>query len=117
MPRATNNPAARRRRNRIFKAAKGYRGRRGTLIRAATETVEKAWTNAYRDRKRKKREFRRLWIVRINAAARTYGFSYSVFMDRLKKLSIGLDRRELANLAVRDPKAFEELARQATTAA
>jgi large subunit ribosomal protein L20 len=101
----------------MFKAAKGYRGRRGLLIRAARETVEKAWTNAYRDRRRKKREFRRLWIVRINAAARAHGLSYSVFMDRLNKLAIGLDRRQLAVLAVRDPQAFEELAKQAASAA
>jgi large subunit ribosomal protein L20 len=113
MPRATSGPATRRRRNKILKAAKGYRGRRRNLFRIATETVEKAWTNAYRDRRRKKRDFRRLWIVRINAAARAHGLSYSVFMNRLNKMPIQLDRRQLADLAVRDPEAFGELARQA----
>jgi large subunit ribosomal protein L20 len=113
MPRAINNAAARRRRNRIFKAAKGYRGRRRNLLRAATETVEKALANAYRDRRRKKREFRRLWIVRINAAARAHGLSYSVFMNRLMKLGVELDRKQIADLAVRDPQAFEKLAQQA----
>ncbi|MBM3325271.1 MAG: 50S ribosomal protein L20 [Calditrichaeota bacterium] len=117
MPRATNTPAARRRRNRIFKAAKGYRGRRKNLLRAATETVQKAWTNAYRDRRRKKREFRRLWIVRINAAARAHGLSYSILMNRLSKMGVGLDRKQLADLAVRDPGAFEKLAQQAAQTA
>ncbi len=117
MPRATNNPASRRRRKKILKAAKGYHGGRRRLLKRATETVERAWTNAYRDRRRKKREFRRLWIVRINAAARAHGLSYSVFMNRMNKLSVGLDRRQLADLAVRDPEAFGALARQAAQAA
>ncbi len=117
MPRATNNPASRRRRKKILKAAKGYHGGRRRLLKRATETVERAWVNAYRDRKRKKREFRRLWIVRINAAARVHGLSYSVFMNRMSKLSVMLDRRQLADLAVRDPEAFEALARQAAQAA
>ena len=113
MPRARNSPATRRRRNKILKAAKGYHGGRRNLIRTARETVEKAWTYAYRDRRRKKREFRRLWIVRINAAARTHGLSYSVFMNRLNKMEVELDRRQLADLAVRDPEAFGELAQRA----
>lgn len=116
MPRALNTPATRRRRNKIFKAAKGYQGGRRNLIRTARESVERAWTNAYRDRRRKKREFRRLWIVRINAAARANGLSYSVFMNRLKKQAVELDRRQLADLAVRDPKAFSELAQRAAQA-
>lgn len=116
MPRATHSPTTRRRRKKILKAAKGYRGGRRNLIRTARETVEKAWTYAYRDRRCKKRQFRRLWIVRINAAARAYGLSYSVFMNRLSKLAVGLDRRQLADLAVRDPEAFGELARQAAEA-
>ena len=109
MPRATNNPASRRRRNKIFKAAKGYRGSRGTLLRSATETVEKGWANAFKDRKRKKREFRSLWIVRINAAARRHGINYARFMAGLKAKGIELDRRQLADLAVNDPAGFEEL--------
>lgn len=117
MPRAKNNPASRHRRNKILKATKGYVGRRRNLIRVATETVERAWANAYRDRRRKKREYRRLWIVRINAATRAHGLSYSVFMNRMNKLSVGLDRRQLADLAVRDPEAFGELIRQAAQAA
>jgi large subunit ribosomal protein L20 len=117
MPRATNNPATRRRRNKILKASKGFHGGRRRMLRRATEAVEKAWANAYRDRRRKKREYRRLWIVRINAAARAHGLSYSVFMHRMNELSVGLDRKQLADLAVHDPKAFEELARQAAQAA
>jgi large subunit ribosomal protein L20 len=112
MPRATNGPADRHRRNKIFKAAKGYIGRRGTLIKAATETVEKAWTKAYKDRRRKKRDYRRLWITRINAAAREHGMSYSRFMAGLKAKGIELDRKQLADLAVRDPAGFAALTRQ-----
>jgi large subunit ribosomal protein L20 len=117
MPRATNNPATRKRKNKIFKAAKGYIGRRGLLIRAATETVEKGWNNAFRDRHRKKREFRKLWIIRINAAARAHGLSYSTFMAGLRTSGIELDRRQLAELAVNDPAGFEALTRQVATAA
>lgn len=109
MPRSTNNPAARRRKNKIFKAAKGYIGRRGTLIRAATETVEKAWARSFGDRRKKKRIYRNLWIVRINAAARENGISYSRFMSGLKQKGIALDRRQLSELAVNDPKAFAQL--------
>jgi large subunit ribosomal protein L20 len=112
MPRATNGPADRHRRNKIFKAAKGYIGRRGTLIKAATETVEKAWTKAYKDRRRKKRDYRRLWITRINAAAREHGMSYSRFMAGLKAKGIELDRKQLADLAVLDPAGFAALTRQ-----
>lgn len=111
MPRATNGPADRRRRNKIFKAAKGYIGRRGTLIKAATETVEKAWARSYKDRHRKKRDYRRLWITRINAAARLHGVSYSRFMAGLKAHGIQLDRKQLAELAVNDPAGFEQLTR------
>ena len=112
MPRATNNPATRRRKNKVFKAAKGYIGRRGTLIRAASETVEKAWARSFKDRKRKKRNYRSLWIIRINAAARENGVSYSRFMAGLKAQGIALDRKQLADLAVHDPAAFTALARQ-----
>jgi large subunit ribosomal protein L20 len=116
MPRATNNPATRKRKNKIFKAAKGYIGRRGLLIRVATETVEKGWNNAFRDRRRKKREYRKLWIVRINAAVRAYGLSYSKFIAALKTKGIELDRKQLAELAVNDPAGFEQLARQVSAA-
>jgi large subunit ribosomal protein L20 len=112
MPRATNGPADRHRRNKIFKAAKGYIGRRGTLIKATTETVEKGWARSFKDRHRKKRDYRRLWIVRINAAVRAYGLSYSRFMAGLKSKGIELDRKQLADLAVNDPGAFETLTRQ-----
>jgi large subunit ribosomal protein L20 len=112
MPRATNGPADRHRRNKIFKAAKGYIGRRGTLIKAATETVEKGLARSFKDRHRKKREYRRLWIVRINAAVRDYGLSYSRFMAGLKAKGIELDRKQLADLAVHDPKGFEALTKQ-----
>jgi large subunit ribosomal protein L20 len=112
MPRSTNGPADRRRRNKVFKAAKGYRGRRGTLIKAATETVEKGWARAFKDRHRKKRDYRSLWIVRINAAVRVFGLSYSRFMAGLKAQGIELDRKQLAEMAVNDPAGFEVLARK-----
>ena len=109
MPRATNNPATRRRKNKVFRAAKGYIGRRGTLIRAATETVEKAWPRSFGDRRKKKRLYRNLWVVRINAAAREHGLSYSRFISGLKQQGIALDRRQLAELAVSDPQGFKHL--------
>jgi large subunit ribosomal protein L20 len=108
---------ARRRRNKVLKLAKGFRGGRSKLFRTAADSVDKALMYAYRDRRARKRDFRKLWIVRINAAARAYGLSYSVFMDRMNKLSVTLDRRQLADLAVRDPEAFGALARQAAQAA
>lgn len=116
MPRATNNPATRARKNKLFKAAKGYIGRRGLLIRAATETVEQGWADAFRDRRRKKREFRKLWIIRINAAARMNGLSYSAFMAGLKQKGIELDRRQLSEMAVNDPNAFAVLTREVAAA-
>jgi large subunit ribosomal protein L20 len=109
MPRATNSPASRRRRKRILKQAKGFVGGRRKLYRTARETVEKSLQYAYRDRKARKRDFRRLWIVRINAAAREHGLSYSQFMHGLKTAGIDIDRRILADLAVRDREAFAEL--------
>lgn len=110
MPRATNNVASRRRRKRVLKMAKGYWGRKKNVYRNAKEAVEKALQYAYRDRRAKKREFRKLWIARINAAARLNGLSYSQFMYGLKKNQIELNRKALADLAVHDPKAFAELA-------
>ncbi len=112
MPRATNAPADRRRKNKIFKAAKGYIGRRGSLIKATTETVEKGWARAFKDRKRKKREYRSLWIIRINAAVREHGLSYSRFISGMKAKGIVLDRKQLAEMAVSDPQAFSALAKK-----
>jgi large subunit ribosomal protein L20 len=110
MPRAVNNVASRRRRKKILKLAKGYRGARGRLLRAASEAVDRALKFAYRDRKVKKREFRRLWIVRINAAARSYNLSYSKLIMGLKKANVGLDRKILADLAVNEPQVFSQIA-------
>ncbi len=103
---------SRARRKKILSAAKGYRGGRGTLIRSAMETVDRALKFAYRDRKVKKREFRSLWIMRINAAAREHDLSYSRFMNGLQKANITLDRKALANLAATNPEAFAELAKK-----
>jgi large subunit ribosomal protein L20 len=110
MPRVKRGFKARRRRNKILKAAKGYRGGHSKVFRTACATVDRARSYAYRDRKVRKREFRSLWIVRINAAARENGLSYSGFMGGLQKAGIQLDRKVLADMAVRDPGAFTELA-------
>lgn len=110
MPRATNGPASRRRHKRLLKHAKGNRGARSKLFRKARETVERGWHFAYRDRKARKRDFRRLWIIRINAAARLHGLSYSTFIAGLKRANINLDRRVLADVAVHDPEAFAQVA-------
>jgi len=110
MSRATNNVAAHRRHRKVLKAARGNFGGRSKLYRTAHETVQKGLTYAYRDRKNKKRLFRKLWIIRINAAARQNGLSYSVFIDGLKKAGIVLNRKMLADLAVRDSVAFNRLA-------
>ncbi len=117
MPRVKKAVKSRERRKKILNAAKGYRGGRGKLIRSATETVERALKFAYRDRKVRKREFRSLWIMRINAAAREHEMSYSRFMNGLKKANITLDRKALANLAAANPEAFAELAKIAKEAA
>ena len=106
MPRVKRGFKARRRHNRVLKLAKGYRGAHGRLFRSAVEAVERALCYAYRDRKQRKRAFRRLWIVRINAAARTNGLTYSKLMHQLKSANIDLDRRVLADLAANDPSAF-----------
>ena len=108
MPRVTRGVKARRRRNRILKLAKGNVGGR-KLYRQGRETVEKGLTYAYRDRKVRKREFRRLWIVRINAAARDQGTSYSNLMCGLKKAGVEVDRKALADLAVNEREAFNQL--------
>ena len=109
MPRAKRGFQARRRHNRILKLAKGYRGSHSKLFRRAVEAVQRGLCYAYRDRKQRKRAFRRLWIVRINAAVRPYGVNYSTFMHGLKKSNIELDRRALADLAVYDQAAFAQI--------
>ncbi|XXJ20475.1 50S ribosomal protein L20 [Desulfovibrio caledoniensis] len=105
--------AAKRRHNKYLKMAKGYRGAGSRLYRTARERVEKALCHSYKDRKRKKREFRKLWIMRINAAARINGMSYSRLMNGLKKAGIELNRKVLADMAVRDPQVFAKIAEAA----
>ncbi len=107
MPRVKRGPKARRRRNRILKAASGFRGKRSTCHSIANEAVQHAWIHMYRTRKERKREFRRLWIARINAASRMYGVSYSALAGGLKKAGIGLNRKILAELAINEPAAFK----------
>jgi large subunit ribosomal protein L20 len=109
MPRVTRGFKARRRRNRVLKLAKGYRGGRSRLYRTATEAVDRALCYAYRDRRTKKRDFRRLWITRINAGARINDISYSKLMGGLKKAQVDLDRKVLANLAILDADAFSKV--------
>jgi large subunit ribosomal protein L20 len=111
MSRVKRGVTARRRKRKILKRASGFRGARSKLIRTAKEAVDKAGNHSYRDRRARKRDFRRLWITRINAAARFHNLSYSRFIDGLKKAGIQVNRKMLADLAVRDPNAFAELAR------
>lgn len=113
MPRATNNPAAKQRRKKFLKRAKGFVGGRGTQYVVARESVDRALAYAYRDRRTRKRDFRKLWITRINAAARLNGMSYSHFINGLKKAEIEIDRKVLADLAVHDAPAFAKLAEAA----
>lgn len=101
---------ARRRRQKVLKLAKGFRGGRSKLFRTAADSVDKALNYAYRDRKQRKRQFRRLWIARINAAARMNDISYSRFISGLKKAEVGLDRKVLAELAISDPAGFAQIA-------
>lgn len=110
MARATNAVASRNRRKKILKQSKGYWGRRSKLFRTAAQAVTQAQQYAYRDRKVRKREFRRLWILRINAAARGHDISYSRFMNGLRKANIELDRKQLAEMAVSDEASFARLA-------
>jgi large subunit ribosomal protein L20 len=116
MPRVKRGFVARRRRKKILKLAKGYRGGRRNLIRTARETVERALCYAYRDRRVRKRQFRRLWITRINAQARVNGLSYSRMIHGLKQAGVEIDRKILADLAVFDPQAFQEIAEVAKAA-
>ena len=117
MPRAKGGAKTRHRRKKVLKKAKGYVGGRSRLYRTAAETVLRAGAFAYRDRKAKKRLSRRLWIARINAACREAGVTYSVFMAALKKTGILLDRKILAEMAVRDPAGFAKLAETAKSQA
>ena len=109
MPRTTNTPASKRRKKKVFKRAKGFFGGRRKLFRTAHETVMRAMAYATRDRKQRKRQFRRLWNIRINAACRQYGTTYSRFIAGLKKAKISLDRKSLADLAVKDTAVFKKL--------
>lgn len=109
MPRSLNSVASRRRRKKILKAAKGYFGRRKNVYTVAKNAVEKAMTYAYRDRKNNKRNFRSLWIMRINAGARFHGMSYSQFMGKIKANNIELNRKVLADLAMNNPQAFKAI--------
>ena len=113
MPRAKNSVASRRRRKKVLKAARGYWGARSKLFRTADNAVNRSMAYAYRDRRQKKRAFRSLWIVRINAAARPHGLSYSQLIHGLDKAGITINRKVLAGLAVTDADAFAALAGQA----
>lgn len=116
MPRVKRGVTARARHKKVLALAKGYRGRRKNVYRIAKQAVMKAGQYAYRDRRQRKRQFRQLWIVRINAAARQNGLSYSKFMNGLKKAAIVIDRKVLADLAVFDQATFAQLAAQAKAA-
>ena len=113
MPRVKRGNVARKRRKKILKLAKGYRGSHSTLFRTANQQVMIALRYAYRDRKKRKRDFRRLWIARINAACRQHGMSYSKFMGNLKKSNIEINRKMLAQMAVLDPDGFTKVAEMA----
>lgn len=116
MPRVKRGVQARRRHKKVLKQAKGYYGARSRIFRVAKQAVTKAGQYAYRDRRQRKRQFRTLWIARINAASRANGLSYSRFIAGLKKAEIGLDRRVLADLAVHDKDAFAAIVEKAKTA-
>ena len=116
MPRTKNSVASRARRKKVLKAAKGYYGARSRTFKVAKQAVIKAGQYAYRDRRQRKRQFRALWIIRINAAARSHGLSYSRFLAGLKKAAIDVDRRVLADLALHEQDAFAALAQRAKAA-
>ena len=113
MPRVKRGVTARARHKKVFEKSKGFRGRRGNVYRIAKQAVMRAGQYSYRDRRRKKRDFRALWIVRINAAAREFGMTYSTLINGLKKAAIAVDRKVLADIAVFDKSAFERIASQA----
>ena len=112
MARSVNHVASKARRKRILKHAKGYWGRRKNVWTVAKNAVEKGWSYSYRDRKAKKRDFRKLWIQRINAGARLHGMSYSQFMGAVKSANIELNRKVLADLAMNHPEAFEAVVKK-----
>jgi large subunit ribosomal protein L20 len=116
MARATNSPASRKRRKKVLKYAKGYFGSKSKLFRYAKEAVQHAWQYAYIDRKKKKANFRAVWIIRLNAACRSAGLSYSRFIEGLKAANIELDRKILSDIAIRDEVAFAGLIQQAKDA-
>ncbi len=116
MARVKRGTTAHARHKKVLTQAKGFRGRSGTNFRPALQRLEKALQYAYRDRRNRKRDFRGLWIQRINAGARQHGLTYSQFMHGLKTAGIGLDRKVLADLAVREPEAFKSLVEQASSA-
>lgn len=109
MPRTKHSTASHKRKKKIFKRAEGFRGGRSKLYRSATEAVNRALSYSYRDRRTRKREFRKLWIARINAAARDNGITYSRFINGLKKADVVIDRKVLSEIAVNDSKGFTEL--------
>ncbi len=113
MPRVKRGVTSRAKHKKVLAKAKGFRGRRGNVFTIAKEAVMKAEQYAYRDRRQRKRQFRALWIARINAAAREHGLTYSAFMNALKKAAIDIDRKVLADLAVADKAAFAQIASQA----
>ncbi len=116
MPRVKSNVVRLKRKKQVMKAAKGAFGGRSKLWKAAKETVERGWVYAYRDRKAKKRDFRKLWILRINAAARLNGMSYSTFINGIQAAGVEVDRKIMADLAVKDPAAFTLLVEKAQSA-
>ena len=116
MTRVKRGNVARKRRKKILKLAKGFRGSHSTLFRTANQQVMKALRSAYRDRKKRKRDFRRLWITRINAAARQHGMSYSKLIGNMKKANIQLNRKMLAQIAITDPASFSKVAELASGA-
>jgi len=109
MPRATNKVASRRRRKKVLSKARGYWGGKSRLFKTAKESVERAMVYSYRDRKVRKRDFRNLWITRINAAVRPHGLSYSKFVHQLSKNNIALNRKVLSDIAVQDPETFAQI--------
>jgi large subunit ribosomal protein L20 len=109
MPRAKGGPKTRQRRKKRIKLAKGQYGAKSRLFRSATESVDKGQTYAYAARRKRKRDFRRLWVARISAAVRAHGLTYSRFMNALKKAEIGLDRKVLSDMAIKDPMGFQKL--------
>lgn len=110
MPRATNAPASRKRRKRKLKLARGFMGGRSKLFRTATETVDRSMAMSFEHRRRKKSDYRSLWVVRISAACKTHGITYSRLMDGLKKADIRLNRKMLSEIAIHDPEGFESIA-------